>query len=106
MRETDVFSALANPTRRQILDLLRQGPRSAGEVAAAFELGRPAVSEHLFVLRQVGLVQEEAVGRQRIYHLNAEGLKAVAEWIHPFERYWRARLRDLRAALDEEHEDD
>ncbi|NUO55935.1 MAG: winged helix-turn-helix transcriptional regulator [Hamadaea sp.] len=98
----DVFSALANPVRRQILEALREGPRPVNELAARFELGRPAVSEHLQVLRQAELVREEPRGRQRFYHLRPERLAEVGDWLHPFEHYWRGRLRALRDLLDEE----
>jgi DNA-binding transcriptional ArsR family regulator len=100
---SDVFAALANPVRRQLLDRLREGPCSAGELAGRFELSRPAVSEHLQVLRLARLVREERRGRQRIYHLEPVPLAEVGEWLHPFERYWRARLRSLRDLLDEEN---
>ncbi|MFE0625574.1 ArsR/SmtB family transcription factor [Streptomyces sp. NPDC058864] len=98
---TDVFSALANPVRRRLLESLRDGPRAVNDLAGRFELSRPAVSEHLQVLRQAGLVREEPRGRQRFYHLEPEPLSEVGEWLHPFEHYWRARLRSLRELLDE-----
>ncbi|HEX6040195.1 metalloregulator ArsR/SmtB family transcription factor [Longimicrobium sp.] len=101
MPVTDVFGALANPVRRSILQMLREQPRAAGEIAAAFNLQRPAVSEHLQVLRNAGLVTEEARGRHRIYHLRPEALAEVGEWLRPFEQYWRERLRALRETLDE-----
>jgi DNA-binding transcriptional ArsR family regulator len=75
---------LANPVRRRLLDCLRQGPRSAGELAAQFSLGRPTISEHLSVLRGAGLVSEEARGRQRFYHLETAGLAEVEDWLRPF----------------------
>ncbi|GAB6856203.1 metalloregulator ArsR/SmtB family transcription factor [Microbacterium xylanilyticum] len=99
----DVFSVLANPTRREILDVLRSGPQTVNELAARFEIGRPAVSEHLQVLRAAGLVRDEPSGRSRIYRLEAAGLAEAADWFHPFERYWRGRLRGLRETLDELH---
>lgn len=102
MPVTDVFGALANPVRRSILQMLRDRPRAAGEIADAFDLRRPAVSEHLQVLRNAGLVTEEARGRQRIYHLRPEALDEVGEWLRPFEQYWRERMRALRETLDEE----
>ena len=105
MRTDDVFSALANPVRRRILELLRAEPLAAGEIAAAFDLNRPAVSEHLQVLRSVNLIHEEARGRQRFYHLNAAALAEVSEWLHPFEHYWRERMRALRDTLNEENDD-
>jgi DNA-binding transcriptional ArsR family regulator len=103
MRTDDVFSALANPIRRRILELLREEVLAAGEIAARFDLNRPAVSEHLQVLRSVNLVWEETRGRQRFYHLNAAVLAEVGEWLHPFERYWRQRIRALSDILNEEN---
>ena len=82
--------------------MLQSSPRAAGEIAAAFDLGRPAVSEHLQVLRNAGLVREEARGRQRIYLLNAGALAEVGDWLRPFERYWQDRLRALHETLDQE----
>jgi len=98
----DVFAVLANPVRREILSLLRDGPRAVNDLAANFELGRPAVSEHLQVLRRAGLVREEPRGQHRYYHLEAGPLAEVEAWLHPFERFWRTRLRTLRDFLDEE----
>ena len=98
-----MFGALANPVRRQILAILREGPRAVTDLAGNFALGRPAVSEHLQVLRRAGLVREEARGQHRYYHLEPMPLVEVDEWLHPFERYWRARMRDLRDVLDEEN---
>jgi DNA-binding transcriptional ArsR family regulator len=98
----DVFAALANPVRREILAALRDGPRAVNDLASRFDLGRPAVSEHLQVLRKVGLVREEPRGQQRYYHLEALPLAEVDEWLHPFERYWRARMRALRETLAKE----
>jgi DNA-binding transcriptional ArsR family regulator len=100
-----VFAALANPVRRRLLELLADGPRTAGQLAAEFELSRPAVSEHLGVLRRAELVREQPRGRERHYHLAAGPLAEVDAWLHPFERYWRQRLRDLADVLDEQEED-
>jgi DNA-binding transcriptional ArsR family regulator len=97
----DAFGALANPVRRQILTALRDTPLPAGELAALFELSRPAVSEHLQVLREARLVSERRDGRRRIYRLEAEPLAEIDEWLHPFEKYWRERLRTLASVLDE-----
>lgn len=98
---SDVFSAVANDTRRSILEAVRTKPRSVSELTALFELSRPAVSEHLRVLRHIGLVREEPQGQKRIYHLEAAPFAELAEWLHPFERFWRDRLGDLSQALDE-----
>jgi DNA-binding transcriptional ArsR family regulator len=95
MSADELFLALANPVRRELLGLLTDGPLRAGTLAAHFELSRPAVSEHLQVLRQAGLVRDEQSGRERYYYLTAEPLAEVGEWLHPFERFWRTRLRAL-----------
>lgn len=100
---TDVFGVLASPVRRRLLESLRDGPRSTGELAGMFELGRPAVSEHLAVLRTAGLVREEPRGRHRFYHLEPARLAEVGEWLHPFEHYWKQRLDALSDLLDEEN---
>lgn len=99
----DVFSALANPVRRRLLEALQDGPRAAGDLASRFALSRPAVSEHLQVLRNARLVREEPRGRHRYYHLEAAPLAEVDEWLHPFERYWRARMGTLRDLLEQEN---
>lgn len=100
MRTDDIFSAIASPVRRQILEMLRDKPLAAGEIADGFNLNRPAVSEHLQVLRSVGLIFEEVRGRRRFYHLNAPALAEVGDWLHPFERYWAQRVRALNDMLD------
>ena len=102
MPVNDVFAAVASPVRRRILCLLREKSLVAGEIANKFDLQRPAVSEHLQVLRNVGLVREEILGRQRLYHLNPQPLQEVTEWLNPFERYWQERLNALKNSLDSE----
>ena len=98
----DVFSALANPVRRRILASLRDGPRAVNDLAGLFELSRPAVSEHLQVLRKARLVREEPRGQQRFYHLEPLPLVEVEEWLHPFERYWRDRMQALVTVLEDQ----
>jgi DNA-binding transcriptional ArsR family regulator len=102
MTEIDVFAALANPVRREILMHLRKGPRNVTDLASNFELGRPAVSEHLQILRKAALVREEPRGRQRFYHLDPRPLAEVENWLDAFERYWKQRLQTLEHLLDEE----
>jgi uncharacterized protein YndB with AHSA1/START domain/DNA-binding transcriptional ArsR family regulator len=97
----DVFLALANPVRRRLLEVLADGPRSAGSLAGLFDLSRPAVAEHLQVLRRAGLVRDEPLGRHRHYHLTADPLADVGDWLHPFERFWRGRLRTLADLVEE-----
>ena len=101
MPSDDVFLALANPVRRRLLEVLTEGSHSAGALAGLFDLSRPAVAEHLKVLRQAGLVRDEPVGRHRHYHLTAEPLADVGAWLHPFERFWRGRLRALADLVEE-----
>lgn len=102
MPDVDVFSALANPVRRKILVQLRKGPRKVSDLAGAFDVGRPAVSEHLQVLRRARLVREEPRGRERFYHLDPRPLAEVDAWLEAFGRYWKDRLEDLEELLDKE----
>ncbi len=99
MANVDVFSALANPVRRKILKRLRRRARSVNELARGFEIGRPAISEHLQVLRKARLVREEPRGRQRYYHLDPRPLADVEEWLEAFTRYWKKRLAALEDLL-------
>ncbi|WP_456843882.1 ArsR/SmtB family transcription factor [Cellulomonas sp. P5_C6] len=96
-----LFGALANPTRRDILDALLTGDKTVTELAAAFEMSRPSVSEHLAALREGGLVRERPAGRNRIYSVTAEPLGDLAGWLTPYERFWRGRLTALGAVLDQ-----
>jgi DNA-binding transcriptional ArsR family regulator len=98
----DVFLALAHPVRRRLLELLVDGPRTAGDLAGQFELSRTAVAEHLRILRQAALVRDEPVGRHRRYHLDSAPLEQVGDWLHPFERFWRERLRSLAEVAEDE----
>ena len=96
-----IFLALANPVRRQLLEILTRQQLSAGELSDRFELSRPTVAEHLKVLRDAGLVTDEPQGRRRIYRLTAEPLAELGEWLHPFEKFWRARLAELAEVAEE-----
>nr|WP_108637692.1 metalloregulator ArsR/SmtB family transcription factor [Mycobacterium numidiamassiliense] len=96
-----IFLALANPVRRELLEILARQQLSAGELSERFELSRPAVAEHLKVLREAGLVADEPQGRHRIYRLTAEPLAELNDWLHPFERFWRGRLAVLAEAAEE-----
>ncbi|HEU4612685.1 MAG TPA: metalloregulator ArsR/SmtB family transcription factor [Kofleriaceae bacterium] len=99
--EVDVFAALANPVRRDILVRLREGPLAVTELARGFEIGRPAVSEHLQVLRKARLVREEPRGRERYYHLDPRPLTDVETWLDAFGKYWKKRMTALEAVLAE-----
>jgi DNA-binding transcriptional ArsR family regulator len=104
MPDVDVFAALSNPVRREILMQLRLGPRAVNDLAAGFELGRPAISEHLQVLRKARLVREQPRGRERYYHLDPRPLAEVENWLEAFTKYWKRRLVALEELLDEEDE--
>lgn len=99
----DVFAALANPARRELLRLLLDGSRTVNDLASHFDMRRPSVSEHLKVLRDAGLVSERKSGRERHYRLEAGPLMELQDWLHPYERFWRDRLKALRHVLDEEN---
>jgi len=96
----DVFHAIADPTRREILDLLSRGERTVNSLVAEFRISQPAVSQHLKVLRDVDLVGERRQGRQRIYRLRAGPLKQVADWVTLYRQFWTARLEALGDYLD------
>lgn len=97
------FSALADPTRRAVLDLLRAGTRPAGEIANAFPVSRPAISKHLRILRRAHLVEEHREGRHRMYRLNPEPLKAVDSWLDHYRQFWTASLNNLKAFVEAEY---
>ncbi len=98
----DVFDALANPMRRELLAMLRAGPLPVKSLAAPFPRGRPAISEHLRVLRVAGLVREESRGRENYYHLDAAPLRTLREWLADYEVFWTSRLDNLHTLLNEE----
>ncbi|MDH4141587.1 MAG: metalloregulator ArsR/SmtB family transcription factor [Chloroflexota bacterium] len=98
----DGFAALADPTRREILALLAARDLTVKEIAASFEISRPAVSKHLRLLRRTGLVRETKVGRERIQRFDGAALRPVSEWVHHYERFWERKLESLRSILEEE----
>ena len=97
-----VFRAIADPTRREILGMLRDRPCSVGELAANFRTSRPAISKHLRMLRAVGLVATTQRGTARICALNAEPLRAVSDWISDYEAYWSKTLQSLKRYVEDE----
>jgi len=97
------FSALADPTRRAVLDLLRQGSQPAGRIAEAFPVSRPAISKHLRLLRRAHLVREHRSGRHRVYHLNPIPLKAVDTWLEQYRSFWSSNLASLKAFVEAEY---
>jgi DNA-binding transcriptional ArsR family regulator len=96
------FSALADPTRRAVLDLLRRGSLPAGRIAQAFPVSRPAISKHLRLLRRAHLVRERRDGRRRLYLLNPEPLRAVDSWLDHYRIFWQTSLADLKAFVETE----
>jgi DNA-binding transcriptional ArsR family regulator len=99
--EADAFTAIAHPVRRELLDLLVGGEQPVKELAEPFEMSRPAISQHLRVLLEAGLVRERRSGRERRYRLHADGLREVRDWLRTYERFWAGRLRALGAYLDD-----
>lgn len=100
----DTFVALADPTRRHIVELLAGGERSFGELADRFEMSRPAVSQHLRVLRDVGMVSARADAQRRIYRLSDTGLEEIDAWLTKVRAYWTPRLDRLEKILAEPDE--
>jgi len=103
LREADadlVYQAIANHTRRAILELLESGPKPATEIASRFTMSQPAVSQQLQVLLKASLVRAEAQGRQRIYHLEAGRLQEVHAWVEHYRRFWPKRLQALGKYLE------
>ena len=94
------FGALGEPSRFQIVELLRSGPRSVGEIVDALGIRQPQVSKHLRVLSGAGIVAAEPVARQRIYHLEVEPFEAIRDWVDSFARAWEIRLDSLGMYLD------
>lgn len=93
---SDVFNAIAEPRRRDILECLRAGERPVAEIVAAVGLPQPSVSKHLRVLRDVGLVDVRPEGRQVFYRANPDGIRTVHEWASRFERQWKRQLTRIK----------
>lgn len=98
---SDVFNAIAEPRRRQILVLLQTGERPVTELTQELGLPQPSASKHLRVLREVGLVRDRKAGKQRLYGLDARGLRAVHEWTGGFEQFWNESFDRLDAYVQE-----
>ena len=99
----DAFVVLAEPTRRRILDLLRRGDRTVGELTGALAVSQPAVSNHLRVLREAGFVSVRPAAQQRVYRIEPRPLRAVDAWLTPYRALWDTRLDALADLLDEEN---
>src|SRR5215208_688681 len=98
---TDVFNAVAEPRRRQILDVLAGGERPVNDLVRLLGLAQPQVSKHLRVLREVGAVDVREQGRQRLYRLNGHALKPIHDWVKTYERSWSERLDRLDVLLQD-----
>lgn len=99
----DVFRAVADPTRRAALTALRDRELAVGELAERLDVGMPALSRHLAVLRTAGLVTEQRAGRHRLYRLTPEPLRELYDWAAVFSEFWTGRIDNLRAYLDRTH---
>ena len=100
----EIFRAIADPTRRAILDLLAERDLSVGDVAERFDMTRPAVAKHLKVLSDGGLIAVEVRGRQRINRLNAAPLAEIAGWLNRFEGFWNDKLNTLKQEVERKHD--
>jgi DNA-binding transcriptional ArsR family regulator len=98
---TDAFNAVAEPRRRQILDLLAEGERPVNDLVGLLGLAQPQVSKHLRVLREVGAVEVRDEGRRRLYRLNGQALKPIHDWVSNYERSWSQRFEQLDVVLDD-----
>jgi DNA-binding transcriptional ArsR family regulator len=97
----DVFNAVAEPTRRRILDLLAGGERPVNDLVTELRLAQPQVSKHLRVLREVGAVEVRESGRRRLYRLNGPALKPIHDWVRAYERTWDERFEELDTVLED-----
>jgi DNA-binding transcriptional ArsR family regulator len=98
---TDAFNAVAEPRRRQLLDVLAEGERRVNDLVTLLDLPQPQVSKHLKVLREVGLVDVRQEGRERIYSLDASSLKPIHDWVKDYERMWSDRFDALEEVVEE-----
>lgn len=99
----DVYSAVADPTRRELIRMLSESDElPLYELTSAFDMGRTAISKHLTVLKEAGLVSERKVGRETRYRLTPEPLQEIQDWISYYERFWGVRIAQLKSLLEDE----
>jgi DNA-binding transcriptional ArsR family regulator len=103
--DADIFTAIAHPVRRAILDRLTEGEKPVAQLAGRFGMTRPAISQHLRILREVGVVSEERHGRQHYYRLHPERLYEVQAWMQKYDRFWQRKLETLGEYLEETREE-
>jgi len=101
MTDTDVFRALADPTRRAVLERLMAAEMNVSELTANFAVSQPAISQHLAVLRQAGLVTERREGRRAFYRADTAGLQPLVDWVDRYRRFWPDRIDRLKTLLKE-----
>lgn len=104
MSQQDVFKAIADPTRRAIIELLALENLNLNDVVAHFEMSRPAVAKHINILSKSGLVKVETRGRERIHRLQPGALKNVTDWLNYYSQFWDEKLSDLKTAVEADHE--
>ena len=105
LSHSDVFHAVADPTRRAILDRLRHGSAPVTELASGFRVSRPAISRHLKVLRRARLVREKREGRRRIYQLEPARIREVANWAEEYRTFWHMNITSLKKHLEQSSEE-
>ncbi len=104
LRSDAAFQAVGDPVRRAILEQLRQGEHAAGEIASRFDISWPAVSRHLRLLREAGLVTERRAGRARLYTLNRAAIREIfGDWVAAFDAMWDENLRSLKTYVENRH---
>lgn len=100
LQSRSVFGAISDPTRRAILDVMRQGEIGAGELAERFPASRPAISRHVRILKRAGLIQQRKAAQRRYYSLRPEALAEVDQWLAPYRLFWSARMVDLKQTAE------
>ena len=101
--DADVFHAIADPTRRRMLELLRDAEVPATQLARSFDISQPSVSQHLRVLRDAGLVRAKRIGRSRVYQIRPRQLRMVVDWVSFFDKFWDEKLDALGKYLHRKH---
>lgn len=104
-RNQGIYSAIADPHRREILDMLANGEKSAGEIAEQFKISRPAIARHLRILEENSLIEIRQVGRERLHQLTPEPLREVGDWINRYEAFWKGRLHGLKHLIESKPEE-
>lgn len=100
LQSRSVFGAISDPTRRAILDVMRQGEIGAGELAERFPVSRPAISRHVRILKRAGLIRQRKAAQRRYYSLRPEALSEVDQWLAPYRLFWSARMVDLKRTAE------